>query len=241
VERKYFPPIFPSDEYFVNDEDREILVNVREYKEIIRVNKELRKSPYIDEDEYTNKDLSVNMDIKVDIEESIYEDAKSHSKAAMNTSLYEVASNKVIEEKIVIDNETPMREEIINNIIEQPQKAKSVHDTPHLDADICNIATNNNDDIPYKKHSDPIQVRDSPEETKYNMEYNDSQANTKERNKFDVLSTERKDNHDAVYQSQQFLLKGNKENKQTSLEGEVQKTSCCSCSGYMGKSKCLIF
>lgn len=48
LERKFFPPFFPSNEYFTeNDDLAEILVNEEKYVEIIRNNDKLVPSPYV--------------------------------------------------------------------------------------------------------------------------------------------------------------------------------------------------
>ena len=47
IESKFFPPIFPSNEYITSKEVTSIFVDENEYLEIINSNKEYRKSPFI--------------------------------------------------------------------------------------------------------------------------------------------------------------------------------------------------
>lgn len=50
IDRKFFPPIFPSNDYFTNEDDHKILVTYSKYLDIISTNQALNPSPFIIED-----------------------------------------------------------------------------------------------------------------------------------------------------------------------------------------------
>jgi len=51
IEGRFFPPIFPSDEYFTSAEDENALIDDEMYVEISKNNPMLKKSPFINQQE----------------------------------------------------------------------------------------------------------------------------------------------------------------------------------------------
>ena len=77
IEKKFFPPIFPSLEYFVSEEDKNILVSQQKYIEIINTNHCLKKSPYIENKKENNDNINIldiekNKGVTTDYCESIH-------------------------------------------------------------------------------------------------------------------------------------------------------------------------
>jgi len=51
IEGRFFPPVFPSDEYFTSAEDEKVLIDENMYAEISKSNPMLKKSPFINQQE----------------------------------------------------------------------------------------------------------------------------------------------------------------------------------------------
>ena len=51
IEGRFFPPVFPSDEYFTSAEDEKVLIDEDMYAEISKSNPMLKKSPFINQQE----------------------------------------------------------------------------------------------------------------------------------------------------------------------------------------------
>jgi len=97
VERKYFPPIFPSDQYLTEkDNKEELLLPEEKYIEKLRSNNKIKPSPYIlrENENITFQTLNSNVLVKKIISNegiinTVYEEAKSQGSIKINNQKYE--------------------------------------------------------------------------------------------------------------------------------------------------------
>jgi len=97
VERKYFPPIFPSDQYLTEKDNREeLLLPEEKYIEKLRSHNKIRPSPYIlrENENITFQTSNSNVLVKKIISNegiinTVYEEAKSQGSIKINNQKYE--------------------------------------------------------------------------------------------------------------------------------------------------------